>query len=216
MAQRTAAWRQARLGKVTASRIGDVITRTKSGYGAARATYAAQLVAERLTGVPSEGFVSAAMQWGIETEAYARARYAFETDLEVRQVGFLGHPTMACCGASPDGLVGEDGLVEFKCPTTATHLQTLLGEPPPLKHLAQVQWQMAVTGRAWCDLVSYDPRVCLELQLFVRRIHRDAAVISALEAEVAGFLDEIEGTLARLQAPRTMARTMARAAELAA
>jgi putative phage-type endonuclease len=202
--QRTPAWRAARLGKVTASRIGDVITRTKVGYGAARATYAAQLVAERLTGVASEGFVSAAMQWGVETEAHARARYAFEHDLEVRQVGFLDHPTMAFCGASPDGLVGEDGLVEFKCPTTATHLQTLLGEPPPVKHLAQVQWQMAVTGRGWCDLVSYDPRAPFELQLLTRRIHRDAALISGLEAEVVGFLGEVEATLDRLRGVRAM------------
>ena len=201
-AQRTPAWRAARVGKVTASRIGDIVTRTKVGYGAARATYARQLVSERLTGQPTETFVSAAMQWGIETEAHARARYEFEHDLEVRRVGFLDHPTLPFSGASPDGLVGEDGLVEFKCPTTATLVETLLGEPPPLKHLAQVQWQMAVTGRVWCDLVSYDPRVSLELQVFVRRIRRDEALIAALEGEVAGFLSEIERTLAQLQGVR--------------
>jgi hypothetical protein len=81
-------------------------------------------------------------------------------------------------------------------------VETLLGEPPPLKHLAQVQWQMAVTGRVWCDLVSYDPRVSLELQVFVRRIRRDEALIAALEGEVAGFLSEIERTLAQLQGVR--------------
>jgi hypothetical protein len=109
---------------------------------------------------------------------------------------------MPCCGASPDGLVGEDGLVEIKCPNTTTHIETLLGEPPPLKHLAQAQWQMAVTGRLWCDLVSYDPRAPFELQVFVQRIHRDAALIAGLEAEVAGFLSEVESTLARLRGVR--------------
>ena len=200
--QRTPAWRAARVGKVTASRIGDVIARTKSGYAAARANYAAELICERLTGRPGESFVSGAMQWGIDQEARALARYQFERDAEVRLVGFLDHPALPFAGASPDGLVGEDGLVELKCPTTATHLGTLLGEAPPAKHLAQVQWQMAVTGAAWCDLVSYDPRAPFELQVFIRRIQRDAAIIAALEAEVTRFLAEIEAAVAKLRAAR--------------
>lgn len=198
--QRTAAWRAARLGKVTASRIADVIARTKSGYSAARATYAAQLVCERLTGTTAENFVSAAMQWGIDNEGWARLRYEFEQDVDIQLVGFLDHPTLPFSGASPDGLVAEDGLVEFKCPNTTTHLATLIGEPPPNKHLAQVQWQMAVTGRRWCDLVSYDPRAPFALQFFTQRIHRDEAIIGALEEEVQTFLVEVAETLRRLEA----------------
>lgn len=200
MEQRTREWRAARLGKVTASRIGDVIAKTKSGYSASRASYAAQLACERLTGLAAESFVSAAMQWGIDNEGRARLRYAFDRDVEVRLVGFLDHPNIPLAGASPDGLVGADGLVEFKCPNTTTHLETLLGEPPPLKHLAQTQWQMAVTGASWCDLVSYDPRLPFELQLFVRRIGRDEAIIAALEAEVTAFLGEVDDLLGRLGA----------------
>jgi putative phage-type endonuclease len=199
MAQRSPQWRAARLGKVTASRVADVIARTRSGYSASRANYAAQLVAERLTGVHAETFVSPAMQWGIEQEADARTRYDFETDVAVSLVGFADHPRLAMCGASPDGLVGEEGLLEIKCPLTATHLETLLGAAPPSKYLAQMQWQMAVTGRAWCDFASYDPRLPFDLQFFICHIPRDEAVIAALEAEVSAFLDDVAETVDRLR-----------------
>lgn len=191
IAQRTPEWRAARLGKVTASRIADVIARTKSGYSTSRAHYAAQLVSERLTGIPAETFVSPAMLWGIAHEEEARRRYEFEHDVEVDLVGFVDHPTLPLSGASPDGLVGSSGLLEIKCPLTSTHLDTLLGEAPPSKHLAQLQWQMAVTGRAWCEFVSYDPRLPFDLQLYCFRLHRDEAVTSALEKEVSSFLDEV-------------------------
>jgi putative phage-type endonuclease len=204
MAQRTSDWRAARLGKATSSRIADIIARTKSGYSTSRANYAAQLVCERLTGVATETYQSAAMAWGIEKEPEARRLYAFEEDVAVRPAGFLDHPTLAMSGASPDGLVGEDGLVEIKCPLTATHLDAVLGRAIPGKYLTQMQWQLAVTGRRWCDFVSYDPRLPADLRLFTERVPRNAILIGALEREVERFLAEVEATLAKLRgiAPR--------------
>jgi putative phage-type endonuclease len=198
MEQRSADWYSARLGKATASRIADIIARTKSGHSTSRANYAAQLVCERLTGVAAEGFVSAAMVWGIEKELEARGLYEFEHDAQVVKVGFLDHPSIAMSGASPDGLVGEAGLIEVKCPITATHLETLLGRSVPGRYVTQMQWQMAVTGRSWCDFVSYDPRLPLHLRLSVQRLHRDAALIAELEGEVSSFLVEVDATLAKL------------------
>ena len=138
-------WFAARLGRVTASRVADVVARTKSGWGASRANYAAQLVAERLTKTVAETFTNAAMQHGTEQEPVARAAYEFYRDADVTEVGFVVHPRIAMSGASPDGLVGADGLVEIKCPNTATHIETLLGGAVPAKYLCQVQWQMACT-----------------------------------------------------------------------
>jgi len=199
MEQRTEEWHSARLGKATASRVADIVARTKSGYSTSRANYAAQLVCERLTGVAAEPFVNAAMQWGSEKEPEAQRLYEFEHDAEVVKVGFIDHPRIAMSGASPDGFIGDAGLVEVKCPITSTHIETVLGRSVPGKYLAQMQWQMAVTGRQWCDFVSYDPRLPLHLRLFVRRVHRDDALIGELEGEVAGFLAEIDATLATLQ-----------------
>jgi putative phage-type endonuclease len=202
--QRTPDWEAARLGKATASRIADVIATTRSsGYAASRANYAAQLISERLTGVKGEAFESAAMRWGQEKEAEALEVYAFEEDADVAQVGFLDHPTIAMAGASPDGLVSDDGLVEIKCPLTATHIETLLGQAPPSRYLAQMQWQMAVTGRAWCDFVSYDPRLPREMRLFIRRIERNDHLIKDLEREVERFLREIDQVIGKLESLRS-------------
>jgi len=198
MQQRTPEWQAARLGKATGSRIADIVARTKAGYSTSRANYAAQLVCERLTGVAAESFVSSAMQWGSEKEPEAQRLYAFEHDIEVAPVGFLDHPRIALSGASPDGLIGETGLIEVKCPITATHIDTLLGQSIPGRYLTQMQWQMAVSCRHWCDFVSYDPRLPADLRLFTRRVHRDEALIAALEREVTGFLAEVSDTLARL------------------
>jgi putative phage-type endonuclease len=199
MEQRTTEWHAARLGQTTASRIADIVARTKSGYSTSRANYAAQLVCERLTGVAAEPFVNSAMQWGSEKEPEAQRLYEFEHDAEVVKVGFIDHPRIAMSGASPDGFIGDAGLVEVKCPITSTHIETVLGRSVPGKYLAQMQWQMAVTGRQWCDFVSYDPRLPLALRLFVSRVHRDDALIGELEGEVASFLAEIDATLAKLQ-----------------
>lgn len=192
-------WHAMRLGKVTASKVADVVARTKSGYGASRANYMAQLIAERLTGTPTEGFTNAAMQWGTDTEPQARAAYEFMADAEVQEVGFVDHPVIAMTGASPDGLVGIDGLIEIKCPNTATHLDTLLTGTIPTKYETQMLWQMACTGRAWCDFASYDPRLPASMSLFVKRLHRDDTRIGELEREVEAFLSELETKLAALR-----------------
>ena len=192
-------WFAARLGKATASRIADIVATTKSGYGASRANYAAELVCERLTGTPVEKYKSAEMIWGTEKEPEARDSYCFYRDVSVEQIGFIDHPTIAMAGASPDGLVGEDGLIEIKAPNTATHLETLLGQSVPAKYTSQMQWQMACTGRRWCDFVSYDPRLPENMRLFTKRIFRDQVVIDRLEREVKLFLSEIDSTISKLR-----------------
>lgn len=199
MDQRTAEWFAARLGKATASRIADIIATTKSGWGASRANYAAHLVAERLTGEPQEAFTNAAMQWGTCTEPEARQAYSFRQDVDVLEVGFIDHPQVEMSGASPDGLIGADGLLELKCPQTATHIATLLGQSVPAKYLTQIQWQIACTGREWCDFASYDPRLPETMRLFVQRVHRDDAEIKRLEALVVDFLGEVDETVSRLR-----------------
>lgn len=191
MEQGSAEWLAARCGKVTASRVSDVLAKTKTGYGASRANYMAELIAERLTGEPAERFVNAAMAWGTEKEPEARSLYAFITDSDVEQVGFIEHPLISMCGASPDGLVAHDGLVEIKCPSTATHIDTLLGQAVPAKYVTQMQWQIAVTGREWCDFVSYDPRLPDSMRIFVKRVERDDAFIEAASQEVVLFLEEL-------------------------
>ena len=197
--QGTAEWFAARIGKATASRVTDIVAKTKSGPSASRKNYAAQLVAERLTGTPTESFSNAAMQWGTDTEAEARDAYRQHSLNEVIECGFVDHPTIDDSGASPDGLIGDDGLLELKCPNTATHIETLLGKAAPAKYLHQMMWQMACTGRAWCDFASYDPRLPEHMRLFVIRVHRDDEVIAELEREVAAFLNEVEQTVAKLR-----------------
>lgn len=200
MEQRSEEWFRARLGKATASCVAQIMARTKSGPSASRANYAAQLVCERLTGVAAESFTNTAMQWGTDHEPEARALYAFRADADVEEVGFVDHPMIDMTGASPDGLVGDDGLVEIKCPNTATHIETLLSGAVPAKYIDQIQWQIGCTGRQWCDYVSYDPRLSEEKRLFVKRIERDPVRISELEAEVSRFLDEVAATVAKLEA----------------
>jgi putative phage-type endonuclease len=192
-------WLAIRCGKVTASRIADVCARTKSGYGASRGNYMAELLVERLTGHPAPAFINDAMRWGTEQEPNARAAYEFHCETDVMQVGFVHHPSLPMCGASPDGYVQDAGLVEIKCPNTATHLETLLGEPIADKYVKQMQWQMACTERAWCDWVSFDPRMPPAMQLFVRRVERDDKVIETIEAEVRAFLSELEKKEAALR-----------------
>lgn len=197
--QGTAEWHALRLGKVTASRVADVIAKTKTGPSASRAKYAGELIAERLTGTPAERFTNAAMAWGTEQEPAARKTYEFYRDTDVEQVAFVLHPTIGDSGASPDGLVDVDGLVEIKCPETHTHIETLLGQAVPAKYVTQMQWQMACTGRAWCDFVSYDPRLPEPMRFFCKRVMREDALIAELEREVVVFLNEVRGTVAQLQ-----------------
>jgi putative phage-type endonuclease len=191
-------WFAIRCGRVTASKVADVVAKTKSGPSASRATYMGTLIAERLTGTVQESFTNAAMQWGTEKEPDARAAYEFRTDATVEQVGFVIHPTIAMSGASPDGMVASDGLVEIKCPNTSGHIDTLLGRVVPGKYLTQVQWQLACTGRKWCDYVSFDPRMPESMSLFIARVHRDDRMIHDLETQVIEFIAEMDRKLAEL------------------
>jgi putative phage-type endonuclease len=192
-------WHAIRCGKATASRIFDILATTKSGPSASRKNYMAQLVAERLTGIVAEGFRNAAIDHGNEYEPEARSAYCFRVGVDVEEVGFCAHPTIDMSGASPDGLVGADGLVEIKCPNTATHIETLLGGSVPSKYELQMLWQMACTGRKWCDFVSYDPRMPETMRLFVRRMNRDDARITEVEEQVLMFLGETERVVAQLR-----------------
>jgi putative phage-type endonuclease len=158
----------------------------------------AQLVCERLTGTVAESFTNAAMAHGTETEPLARAAYESKADVLVDEVAMISHPTIENAGASPDGLVGEDGLVEIKCPNTATHIDTLLTQTVPGKYITQMQWQMACTGRKWCDFVSFDNRLPEELQIFIKRIERDDVYIKMLEEEVIKFLKELNDKIEKL------------------
>ena len=196
--QRTDDWFAARLGKVTASRVADVAAKTKTGYSASRDNYMADLIVERLTGQKASTFSNAAMEWGTATEPAARAAYSAYTGELVEEVGFIDHPTIAMSGASPDGVVG-DGLVEIKCPATATHLDTLLAGTVPSKYIPQMQWQMACTNTRFCDFVSYDPRLPDHLRLFVKPVRRDNEYIAMLEAEVTKFLTELDEKLKQLE-----------------
>lgn len=200
MIQGSPEWLALRAGKVTASRVADVIAKTKSGPAASRANYMAELVAERLTGTATEGFTSAAMQHGKDTEPQARAAYEFARGVDVAELAFAAHPTIENAGASPDGMVGDDGLIEIKCPNTATHIDTLLGGSIPDKYIVQMQWQMACTGRQWCDFVSFDPRLPESMALYIQRVPRDDARITQLEVEVVTFLVEVAHTVQSLRA----------------
>jgi putative phage-type endonuclease len=198
MEQRTPEWFAKRLGKVTASRIADLMARTKTGPGASRANYLAQLVTERLTGTPTESYKSPAMDWGIEQEAAARAAYSARMGVLVDEVDFVDHPTLQA-GASPDGLVGEDGLIEIKCPNTSTMIEYLEDRTIPTKYRLQMQWQLAVTGRDWCDFVAYDPRLPEHLQLLVIREPRNTDLVVEITNEVTRFLAEVERKVAFLK-----------------
>ena len=192
-------WFAARLGKVTASRVADVIAKTKSGYSTSRENYMVELALERITGARQESFTNDAMKWGTETEPLARAAYEAHTGELVEEVAMIGHPAITMAGASPDGLVGIDGLLEIKCPNSATHLKTLQSKKPDGKYITQMMWQMACTGRAWCDFVSFDPRMPTGLQLFVTRIKRDDKLIGEIEGEVKAFLAELDAMVEELK-----------------
>lgn len=191
MIQGSPEWKQARCGSLGASRVADVVARTKTGWGASRANIMSELLIERLTGIPAESYMNDAMRWGQEHEADARAAYEFRTNAGVAEIALVTHPTIRWTHASPDGLVENDGLVELKCPNSATHIETLLGGTVPAKYITQMQWQMACTGRAWCDFVSYDPRMPEHMRLFVQRVPRDDKAIASLEKQVTEFLAEL-------------------------
>ena len=198
-------WMAQRLGKVTASRLSDVIAKTKTGVSTSRQNYLIQLVSERLTGKKGDSFVNQAMLDGIERESAARELYMRTRGVSVTEVGFFDHPVIKNSGASPDGAVNAEedgkyaGLIEIKCPIETTHTNTLMSKSVPSKYIPQMQWQLACTGAKWVDFVSYNPNFPEELQLFVARVDRDDAYIAELEAEVIKFLDEVDQTIIKLK-----------------
>ena len=205
--QRTEEWFQQRLGKVTASRISDVIAKTKTGVSTSRQNYLVQLVSERLTGKKGDSFVNQAMIDGIERESAARELYMRTRGVSVTEVGFFDHPTIAMSGASPDGAVNAEedgkyaGLIEIKCPIETTHTNTLMSKSVPSKYKPQIQWQMASVSPnvKWCDFISFNPNFPDTMQLFVARVERDNDYIAELEAEVLKFLDEVDQTIIKLK-----------------
>ena len=195
--QGTPEWLAARAGKVTASMISNVLMKPETaGYR----DYQAQLVAEILTGKPQgSDFTNVAMQFGTETEPLARSAYEADTGFSVDQVGMVIHPTIERSGASPDGLVGNSGLAEIKCPKVATHLAYLVAGVVPAGYKNQMSWQMACTDRDWCDFVSFRPDLPENLQLFVVRYQRDAAKIAELESAVVNFLASVDQMINKLK-----------------
>lgn len=202
--QRTKEWHQQRCGKATGSRVSDVIARTQKGWGAARAKYMKQLVAERLCGHPQEKRAVKSMDDRSDLEPEARAAYSFYTGNEVELVGFVDHPTILNAGSSPDGLVSHDGMIEIKCFDSDKHVDLLSGDDSALlDHLPQVHFELACTGRQWCDLAAYNPIMPEELKLFIRRIERDADVIEKLETIVKEFLEEVDARVQKVLALAT-------------
>lgn len=194
--QRTDAWYQARIGKVTASRISKL--NAKPAKGKALNALELELLTERITGQAVDNFTSPAMQWGIDTEPLARQAYELQYFCTVIETGLIDHPTIAMCGASPDGLVGDDGLIEIKCPNTATHISTLVSDEVPCEYIPQIQWQMACTGRKWCDFVSFDPRLT-DKPLFIKRVYRDDKQIAELEQLVIDWNDKCEKLMSEIR-----------------
>lgn len=192
-------WMALRVGKVSASRVSDVLAKIKTGEASTRKNYKAELVCERLTGQKTETFTTKAMSDGVEREPIARALYESKFGVFVDEVAFIDHPTIPMSGASPDGLVGEDGLCEIKSPQRATHLSYLLDGVVPSQYIPQMNWQMACTGRKWCDFISYNPDFPEYLQIFVIRHHRDNVVIQEIESEVMKFLTEVDVILDKLK-----------------
>lgn len=197
--QRTDEWFNLRLGKVTASRVKDVISRTKLGYSKARDNYMLELICERLTNEKTESLSNKAMARGVELEDLAREIYLLnQFDSEVKEVGFVPHPTIKNAGASPDGLVNDDGLIEIKCPNTTTHINLLETNQPKKEYIYQMMWQMACTGRKWCDFVSYDDRLPDNLSYKCIRINYDEELVSQIEKEVIELLAELESRLSQI------------------
>lgn len=192
-------WHQLRLGHVTASGIADLMAKTKTGESESRRKYKVKLVAERMTGKAQESYSNAAMEWGVEQEQYAAMAYELKNNILLDKTGFWLHPSIKWLGVSPDRLVGNDGLVEIKCPNTTTHIDYILDDVVPARYYKQIQCQLWVTNSQWCDFVSYDPRLPEENQLFIKRAYPDEVFIREMESEVLRFLDEVEQMINKLK-----------------
>ena len=200
--QRSPEWFAIRLGKVTGSRVADVLAKTKTGESSSRRNYRIELVCERLTGKKADAYTNHHMERGTLLEPVARSLYEAKTGTFVLEVGFAHHPLITMAGASPDGLTECGNLIEIKCPTAANHVETILNGEPPSKYIPQMQWQMACTGSKWCDFVSYCPDAGDELALFVKRVERDDKYISEMESEVVKFLAEVDEMTEQLRKPK--------------
>jgi len=190
--QGTQEWHQLRLGKVTASRVADILAKTKSGASASRGNYLIELALQRVTKTIEESYTNSAIEWGKSNEAQARVAYEVATGNFVDQLPFVDHPSIRNFGCSPDGLISDDGLVEIKCPNSSTHWSYIKDGKPPTKYIIQMQAQMACTQRDWCDFVSFDPRMPDRSKLFIVRVPRDNEFIAEMESEVEKFLSEVE------------------------
>ena len=208
--QGSQAWFECRLGCVTSSRVADAISKLKrkEGESAARRNLRYEILCELLTKKPSEHYVSRYMEEGKENEPLARTAYELQKDVIVEQVGFVYHDRIKMAGASPDGLVGDDGLIEIKCPKTSTHLEYLINAVVPEEYKPQMYWQMACTDRQWCDFVSYDPRLPEDLQLLVVRLPRDNERIAEMEKAVEEFLFEVDQMLNSLYPIETLKKSL--------
>ena len=192
-------WHSARLGRVTASRVADLMATTRSGPAASRTNYMMELLCQRLTGNREEGYINAAMQRGTDLEPFARIAYEANESCDVTEVGFVLHPTIEHFGCSPDGFVGDDGLIEIKCPNTAQHVEFLRTGKPDGKYIKQMMAQMSCTDRLWCDFVSYDDRMPEPLQYKRVRVERDDKFIAAMESEIIVFLGELDQIVSEMR-----------------
>ena len=197
MEQRSEEWFAHRRGKLTASRISDTLAKTRSGWGASRDRYMTELILERF-GIQREPFTTPDMEWGTQTEPEARSVYEYLTDATVSEVGFVDHDTIPMLGCSPDGFVGDDGLVEIKCPASHTHMNTLISDKIDGKYIQQMHCQMMICDRKWCDFVSFDPRMPPHLQIFIRRIEAQDDYLE-LGEDCDNFLRELERKMEALE-----------------
>ena len=191
-------WKRLRLGHVTASNVADVMAKGKTGEAITRYKYKVRLVAERITGTSPESYSNSAMEWGIEQERFACMAYEERYEVFLDKTGFWYHPEIEWVGVSPDRLVGDDGLVEVKCPNTTTHLDYIFANKVPTEYYKQIQCQLWVTNRKWCDFISFDPRLPKRNQLFVIRCNRDEELIDEMKVEVIKFLAEVEDLIIKL------------------
>jgi putative phage-type endonuclease len=194
MEQGTTEWFNARLGKITASRLNAVMAKTKSGPAATRANYMMELICQKLSGQREESYSNAAMERGVELEPIARGAYEAANGLFVEEIGLVNHPAIKGFAASPDGLVGDKGLIEIKCPNTATHVEFLKSGKIKRDYILQMHAQMLCTDRDWCDFVSYDDRLD-GLEYKCVRVDLDHNLAHEIMMEVNKFLTEMDAEL---------------------
>ena len=197
--QGTPEWHQLRSGKVTASRVADILAKTKTGPSASRQNYLIELAIQRTTGIIELSYTNSAMEWGTQTEPQARVAYEVKSGNFVDQIAFVDHPTIDGFGCSPDGLVGDKGLIEIKCRNSANHWETIKLDEVPKKYWIQMQAQLSCTGKEWNDYVSFDPRMPERSQLYIKRVFRDEEFILEMESEVKNFITEVEAEISLMK-----------------